>query len=122
MKHSKFALGLLVAAPIVTVAALAFANTKHAALAYSDARHHYGWAADKATQEEAEHKAMEECGKDCTVRLHWDHGCGAYAEGSHHEHFGWATGATREAVEHESLGNCEKLGGHDCKVKVWACN
>jgi len=121
-KLKKAVVGLLVVAPIATVSVVALANFKHAALAYSEATHRYGWAADQGSKEEAERKALNECGAGCTVRLHWDRGCGAYAEGRHNHHYGWAVHGDRVEVERLAVRECTARGGVECRIKVWACN
>lgn len=118
----KWSVGLLAAALIVTVAMIAFGNEKHGALAYSDARHRYGWAVNRPTQAAAERDALANCGEGCTVRLHWDHGCGAYAEGDANIHYGWAVHGDKAGVERQAIAACEAKGGRHCTIRASACN
>jgi hypothetical protein len=107
---------------VLSVAAVAMASERHAALAYSEARHRYGWAVDQPSEEEAVRKAVSDCGPGCTMRLAWHNGCGAYAEGQHNVHYGWALGRNREAAESAAISECSGRGGSNCTVRVWACN
>ncbi len=103
-------------------AVVAVAAEKHAAIAYSEASHKYGWAADQPTVKEAHEKALAQCGAGCTVRVAWHNGCGAYAEGQKNDHYGWALGKTRKDAEQLAVAACAKRGGSKCTARLWACN
>jgi hypothetical protein len=121
-RWTKVVVGILAAAPIVAVTQVALADEQHGALAYSEATHHYGWAADLPTQDAAEQRALSQCGADCTIRLSWQDGCAAYAEGRQNNHFGWAATGDRASVEEGALQACADSGGPDCTIRVWSCN
>jgi len=113
---------LLVAAPVVASTTVALSNSKHAALAYNDAKHTYGFARDQPSEADATAKALGFCGQGCTIRLHWDSGCGAYAQGAMNIHYGWALGSSKDDATTKAVAACTSGGGHNCTLREWACN
>jgi hypothetical protein len=107
---------------VVGSAAAAHAGERHACLAYNEATHRYGWAADQTDEATATAKAVAACGAGCTARLNWHSGCGAYAEGKQNVHYGWALGATKDAATGAALAACSRAGGVGCTIRNWACN
>jgi hypothetical protein len=123
--------GLLVAAPIVTVAVAAYAdNHKHSALAH---RNHsgatagaYGFSNHRDSRADAESEAVSKCGVGCSVVLHWDattpaSKCGAYAEGEKDIYFGFSLGPDEATAKASATSTCSSAGGKSCSVRVWAC-
>lgn len=87
----------------------------------------YGWAVDYKTVEEADARALEECGKDgskCHVVLRFTGGCGAYAadfaKGS--TVYGWGTARARQAAESRAHSEARRRGGTNVSTRVWGCN
>lgn len=82
-----------------------------------------GWSVDYATQDEADARALSECGSGCrvVVRIAGPQ-CGAYATSP--SAYGWATADTRAQAEANALANCARntRRGQRCAVAVWACN
>jgi len=120
-KLAKVVVAALVSAPIATVSAVALSGPNHAALAYSDARHVYGFANQQPTKADAESKALGFCGAGCTIRLSWDSGCGAYAQGEKNIHYGWAVAPNKGQAEKEAVAACTKLGGTNCTIRESGC-
>ena len=120
-KVMRVIVALLAGAPVVTVTAVALSSSRHAALAYSEARHVHGFAKDQPTQQAAESMALELCGEGCTIRLHWEGGCGAYAQDENHIHFGWTVAPSKSEAEKRAVATCKKLGGTHCALRDWGC-
>jgi hypothetical protein len=117
----KALVALLAAAPIVMISAVALSNGKHAALAYNDSKHVYGFAKDQGSKEAADKMALGFCGEGCTIRLDWDSGCGAYAQGQANIHYGWAVGASKNEAESKAVAACTHDGGKNCSLREWGC-
>jgi hypothetical protein len=120
-KLAKAVIAVLVSAPIATASAVALSGPNHAALAYSDARHVYGFANQQATKAAAEAQALQFCGQGCTIRLSWESGCGAYAQGDKNIHYGWAVAPTMAAAQQTAIAACTKLGGTNCTLRESGC-
>lgn len=84
----------------------------------------YGFSYDYPNIEEAEQRALNECGDGCQVVLDFNTGCGAYAadqaQGS--SVYGWGTATSKSAVQSRALAECEAQGGTKCVIRVWGCN
>lgn len=84
----------------------------------------YGFSFNHPTTEQAEQRAMRECGSDCAVVLRFRAECAAYsadqAKGSNA--YGWATGTTSSAVQARANSECRAKGGSSCKVRSWGCD
>ncbi|WP_096669860.1 DUF4189 domain-containing protein [Polaromonas sp. AET17H-212] len=84
----------------------------------------YGFSYNHPTTNQAEHRAMRECGSNCAVVLRFRAECGAYAadQAKGSNAYGWGTGATSSAVQQRALSECRAKGGSSCKVRAWGCD
>ncbi|MES2687252.1 MAG: DUF4189 domain-containing protein [Pseudomonadota bacterium] len=84
----------------------------------------YGFSFNHPSIDQADARAMRECGGDCSVVLRFRAECAAYsadqAKGSNA--YGWATGATSSAVQARANSECRAKGGSSCKVRSWGCD
>jgi hypothetical protein len=84
----------------------------------------YGFSFNHPSIDQADARAMRECGGDCSVVLRFRAECAAYsadqAKGSNA--YGWATGATSSAVQARANSECRAKGGSSCKVRAWGCD
>lgn len=84
----------------------------------------WGWAIDYPTVQEAERRALSECGDECHVVMRFSGECAAFAadqeEGS--TVHGWANGYDSIAgAQNRALEECRGKGGASCIVRVWGC-
>ncbi len=84
----------------------------------------YGFSFNHPSTDQAERRAMRECGSDCSVVLRFSRECGAYAadQARGSNAYGWATGATSAAVQQRAMSECRAKGGSSCKVRSWGCD
>lgn len=84
----------------------------------------YGFSFNHPTSDQAEKRAMRECGSDCAVVLRFRAECGAYAadQAKGSNAYGWATGSTSSIVQQRALSECRDKGGSSCKVRSWGCD
>lgn len=84
----------------------------------------YGFSFNHPTTEQAEQRAMRECGSDCAVVLRFRAECAAYAadQARGSNAYGWGTGATSSIVQQRALSECRARGGSSCKVRSWGCD
>jgi hypothetical protein len=84
----------------------------------------YGFSFNHPSIDQADQRAMRECGGDCSIVLRFRAECGAYssdqAKGSNA--YGWATGSTSSAVQQRANSECRAKGGSSCKVRAWGCD
>jgi len=84
----------------------------------------YGFSFNHPSIDQADARAMRECGADCSVVMRFRAECAAYsadqAKGSNA--YGWATGATSSAVQQRANSECRAKGGSSCKVRAWGCD
>ncbi|MDO9360793.1 MAG: DUF4189 domain-containing protein [Polaromonas sp.] len=84
----------------------------------------YGFSFNHPSIDQADARAMRECGPDCSVVLRFRAECAAYsadqARGSNA--YGWATGTTSSAVQARANSECRAKGGSSCKVRSWGCD
>lgn len=84
----------------------------------------YGFSFNHPSIDQADARAMRECGGDCSVVLRFRAECAAYsadqAKGSNA--YGWGTGATSSAVQARANSECRARGGSSCKVRAWGCD
>jgi hypothetical protein len=84
----------------------------------------YGFSFNHPSIDQADARAMRECGGDCSVVLRFRAECAAYsadqARGSNA--YGWGTGATSSAVQARANAECRAKGGSSCKVRAWGCD
>lgn len=84
----------------------------------------YGFSFNHPTTDQAEKRALRECGSDCAVVLRFRAECGAYAadQAKGSNAYGWGTGATSSIVQQRALSECRARGGSSCKVRSWGCD
>lgn len=84
----------------------------------------YGFSFNHPNSEQAEKRALRECGSDCEVVLRFRAECGAYAadQAKGSNAYGWGTGATSSIVQQRALSECRAKGGSSCKVRSWGCD
>lgn len=84
----------------------------------------YGFSFNHPSIDQADARAMRECGADCSVVLRFRAQCGAYAadQAKGSNAYGWGTGATSSAVQQRALSECRAKGGSSCKVRAWGCD
>jgi len=84
----------------------------------------YGFSFNHPSADQAEQRAMRECGSNCSVVLRFSRECGAYAadQAKGSNAYGWGTGATMSAVQQRALAECRAKGGSSCKVRSWGCD
>lgn len=84
----------------------------------------YGFSYNHPSPEQAEQRAMRECGSDCGVVLRFRAECAAYAadQAKGSNAYGWGTGATHAVVQQRALSECRAKGGSSCKVRSWGCD
>lgn len=78
----------------------------------------WGYSFDYPTREQAEKRALEECGlSNCRVQVWFKNACGAVARNEEGK-LGWAWADTRKQAEAEAVAAC---GTGTCQVHTWAC-
>jgi hypothetical protein len=84
----------------------------------------YGFSFNHPSIDQADARALRECGGDCSVVLRFRAECGAYAadQAKGSNAYGWATGATSSAVQQRANSECRAKGGSSCKVRAWGCD
>jgi hypothetical protein len=84
----------------------------------------FGFAYDHASINDAESRALNECGNGCQVVKTFTSGCAAYAadqaDGS--SIYGWGTGSNPNYAQSNALNYCRNYGGSQCIVRSWGCN
>jgi hypothetical protein len=90
----------------------------------SDQGSAWGYSYGLPTQDEANSKALDECGDGCHVVIRFNKACGAYAadQSSGSTAYGWAIATTKRAAQKNAIKYCEKNGGTDCIIRVWGCD
>lgn len=88
---------------------------------------HWGWAVDYATQQDADRRALSECGPGCDIVLRFSDTCAAYAADQTYGStaYGWAYGySSPSSAQDRALQECRSRGGADayCIVRAWGCD
>lgn len=75
------------------------------------------------SQEEADDRALQLCGRGCEVELRFDGTgtCGVLAS-STNKHFGVGSGPALSVATEAAIEQCRAEGGEDCAVKLQGCN
>ena len=83
-----------------------------------------GYSYDHPTREQAEERALQECGPKCEVVVTFHNACGAFATDVAKScgPQGWAWNAERGAAEDMAIRECINQGGGQCQVKRWVCD
>jgi hypothetical protein len=84
----------------------------------------YGFSFNHPGIDQADQRAMRECGADCAVVLRFRAECAAYAadQAKGSNAYGWGTGATSSIVQQRAMSECRARGGSSCKVRAWGCD
>ncbi|MBA4327045.1 MAG: hypothetical protein C0428_02335 [Polaromonas sp.] len=84
----------------------------------------YGFSFNHPSVDQADARAMRECGNDCSVVMRFRAECAAYAadQARGSNAYGWGTGATSGSVQQRALSECRAKGGSSCKVRAWGCD
>jgi hypothetical protein len=84
----------------------------------------YGYSFGKSSVDEAEEVALQECGPGCSVVLHFENACGAFATDAdqHCGAQGWGWAAARNRAEEIALSECANRGGGNCTIRRWVCD
>jgi hypothetical protein len=94
------------------------------AIAYSKKDKAYGWSSGLNDREAAKKEAMQKCvkngGKGCEWWAIYENECGAVAiDGSITT---WGSAYLRKDAQATALLECQKAGGKNCTIQVWACS
>ena len=84
----------------------------------------YGWAINYPTRQDAERRALAECGRGCRVVMTFNDECAAYAAdlGQGSTIHGWARGASSSSqAQSRARAACQGRGGSSCIVRAWGC-
>jgi hypothetical protein len=84
----------------------------------------YGLSYDYPTAQEADARALKECGYGCQVVKNFATGCGAYAADQSYGSttYGWGLATTGQEAQDIALNYCRQSGGANCMIRVWSCN
>ncbi|CAN7358843.1 DUF4189 domain-containing protein [Polaromonas sp. LjRoot131] len=85
----------------------------------------YGFSFNHPSTDQADARAMRECGSDCAVVLRFGGGeCGAYAadQAKGSNAYGWGTAANSSNSQARAMSECRTRGGSSCKVRAWGCD
>ena len=83
----------------------------------------WGWAINYPTAQQAEQRALAECGNNCHVVMRFSNQCGAFAADQEPGStiYGWAKDNSSAAAQNRALSECRRRGGKSCRVRVWGC-
>jgi len=93
------------------------------ALAYSAKDKGFGFSIKMDDVNQAKKQAMDNCNKKgsaCKLWAYFENECGAIAADGNT--VAWGTGSLRGTAEKMAIQECQKAGGRNCKVEVWACS
>jgi len=84
----------------------------------------YGFSFNHPASDQADQRAMRECGPDCAVVLRFGGECAAYAadQAKGSNAYGWGTGGTAGPTQQRAMSECRAKGGSSCKVRSWGCD
>ncbi len=120
MKH------LLVCAVALSTAFLALPHADAVGSLAIDKNHgsHYGWSVNQEDADDADRAALEHCTGECTVVLHFEHTCAAYAADQDRGSsvYGWSMGDDADDAKDKAIERCSNQGGEKCVVRVWGCD
>ena len=83
----------------------------------------WGWAINYPTVQQAEQRALAECGDNCHVVMRFSDQCGAFAADQEPGStiYGWGKDNSSVAAQNRALSECRRRGGTSCRVRVWGC-
>ncbi|MBI1329154.1 MAG: DUF4189 domain-containing protein [Alphaproteobacteria bacterium] len=84
----------------------------------------YGYSYNYSTQDDADDRALNECGDDCTIVMRFANQCAAYAADQAYGStvYGWGKAATKQDAQSIAMNQCAAHGGSQCMVRVWGCD
>jgi serine/threonine-protein kinase len=92
---------------------------EYGAIAFSTRSGAHGYSRGFDNREDAEERALQECGPHCEVVLWFKNACAALAVGSDKGYgTGWAS--SRSEAESIAMNNCDK-NADSCAVVRWVC-
>ncbi|AXS39093.1 DUF4189 domain-containing protein [Breoghania sp. L-A4] len=118
MKILMKSLGMLAALAVLVAAAAA--AERHGSLAYRADTGAFGYSHDFNNPRDADRRALQECGRGCSIVVRFKNGCGAYASAPNGA-YGWGVGPTRDAAEYTAFDECDSRAP-GCEIRVWGCN
>ncbi len=85
---------------------------------------HFGWSINQADEDSADREALNHCTGECTVALHFEHTCAAYAadQAEDSKIYGCSSGANADDAKAKAIAKCDDQGGTSCAVRVWGCD
>ncbi len=85
---------------------------------------HYGWAVNQPDEDTADQEALSHCTGECTVVMHFEHTCVAYAADQAEDStvYGWSMGSDADDAKDKAIEKCSGQGGNSCVVRVWGCD
>jgi hypothetical protein len=83
----------------------------------------YGFAYQYADFDQAQTRALNECGAGCQVVLQFADECAAYAadQANGSSIYGWATAPSAVDAQSGAISQCAARGGNSCIVRTWGC-
>lgn len=84
----------------------------------------YGFSYDYSTSNDAQNRALNECGRGCYIVKTFSSGCAAYAADQAYGStaYGWGTASNGSEAQSTALNYCRQYGGKQCIVRAWSCN
>lgn len=84
----------------------------------------YGFSYNYSTSEDADEKAISECGINCEVVERFTEGCAAYAadQSAGSTVYGWGEDSNGASARNRAMNECQGRGGRRCVVRSWGCN
>jgi hypothetical protein len=84
----------------------------------------YGLSYDYPNPQEADARALKECGTGCHVVKNFATGCGAYAtdQARGGTASGWGIASSEKEAKDIALNYCRQYRGINCMIRVWSCN
>lgn len=84
----------------------------------------YGFSYDHSSSDEANNRALEECGSGCSVVETFSGGCAAYAADQENGStaYGWGAAPSSNEAKDLALQYCSSNGGSQCIVRSWGCD
>ena len=112
------AIVLVVTQNVISTVAFAQLPENYGAIAITPDAEVWGYSYDYPTREQAEKRALKECGQaDCRVQVWFKNACGAIAK-DESGNLGWAWADTREQAEAEAISAC---ANGSCRIETWVC-
>ncbi len=79
----------------------------------------YGFSYNHGSMQQAQSRALSECGYGCRVVQTFSRGCAAYAAD---QASGRGTASSGGQAQNTALQYCVRQGGQRCMVRAWGCN